>query len=119
MKGSLRFLFAILLTFPFFASAQVNPDALTPYSSGIIGVINGILAPVLMAMAFIVFVWGIYKYFILGAAEEKSRTDGRQFILWGIIGFVIILSVWGLVSLVMGTLGLSATTTAPLPPLIR
>ena len=102
---------------PLLASAANGIDIsyITPYSDGIINVINGILVPVLMAVAFIVFLWGIYKYFILGAANESEKGDGRKFAMWGIIGFVIIVSLWGLVNLVMGTLGLSAGT-APPPP---
>lgn len=106
---------------PLVAAAQasgysgINVSAITPYSSGITGVINGILVPVLMAIAFIVFLYGVYKYFIQGAADEKSRTDGRQFTLWGIIGFVIILSLWGIVNLFMGTLGLSVGSAPAFP----
>ncbi len=99
-----------------FAQTGINPNILGQYSSGIIGVVNNILVPVLMAIAFIVFLFGVYKYFILGAADEKSRTEGRQFSFWGIIGFIIILSLWGLVNLLMGTFGLQAGVPAPPPP---
>ncbi|OGG76434.1 hypothetical protein A2950_00835 [Candidatus Kaiserbacteria bacterium RIFCSPLOWO2_01_FULL_55_19] len=99
-----------------FAQSGINTSYLTPYSTGIIGVVNNILVPVLMAIAFIVFLWGVYKYFILGAADEKSRTEGRHFSLWGIIGFIIILSMWGLVNLLMGTFGLQAGVASPPPP---
>lgn len=81
----------------------VNLNVIKPYSDAIIALINSFIVPVLFAIAFLTFLWGVYKYFILGAAEEKSREDGRQFILWGLIGFVVILSVWGLVGLVANT----------------
>lgn len=104
---------------PLLASAQtgINLAPISTYSTGIINFINGILVPVLMAIAFIVFLWGVYKYFILGATDETSRKDGRQFTLWGVIGFVIILSLWGLVYLTMNVLGLSIMG-APPPPTI-
>ena len=104
---------------PLLAAAQtgINPTAAMSYKNGIVNFINGILVPVLMAIAFIVFLWGVYKYFILGAADEKNRTDGRQFTLWGIIGFVVILSLWALVNLIQGTLGLTGGH-APPPPTI-
>lgn len=60
----------------------------------------------LMALAFIIFIWGVYKYFILGAAEEGEKSEGRKFAMWGVIGFVIILSVWGIVNIVKDTLNL-------------
>lgn len=93
----------------------INPEPIIQYSSGIIGVINGILVPVLIAIAFIVFLWGIYKYFIYGADNESDKGEGRKFAIWGIIGFVIILSLWGLVNLVMGTLGLSVGSAPAFP----
>ena len=96
-------------------AAGIDTSYITPYSNGIINIINGIFVPVLFALAFIVFLWGVFKYFILGAANEDDRKEGRQFVLWGVIGFVVILSIWGIVNLLMGTLGLSAGT-APAPP---
>lgn len=101
---------------PIFAVAQVNTTQIKKYSESIIVVINSYLVPVLMAIAFIVFLWGVYKYFILGATEEKSRTDGRQFVMWGIIGFVIILSVWSLVTILASTVGLTTGGVGPTPP---
>lgn len=94
---------------PLVAAAQtgINLNAITPYSNGIINVINGILVPVLMAVAFVVFLFGVYKYFIQGAASDTERATGRQFTLWGVIGFVVILSLWGIVNIFMSTLGLS------------
>jgi hypothetical protein len=97
------------------AARGIQLSSIEPYSTGLINLINNILVPVLMAIAFIVFIWGIYKYFIYGAAEEKSQTEGRQLVLWGLIGFVIILSLWGIVNLFMGTLGLSAGTVPRYP----
>lgn len=70
------------------------------YSTRIIEAINFYFVPALMAIALITFLWGVYKYFILGAANDTERETGRQFVLWGIIGFVVILSFWGLVSIV-------------------
>ncbi|MHB1163173.1 MAG: hypothetical protein ACYCZZ_01430 [Minisyncoccota bacterium] len=94
----------------------ININAIKPYSDGIINVINGIFVPVLFALAFITFVWGVFKYFILGADSDTERAAGRQFVLWGVIGFVVILSVWGLVAVVGNTFGLSPGGSAPSYP---
>jgi hypothetical protein len=99
-------------------AAGIDTSYITPYSNGIIGVINNILLPVLISIAFIVFLYGVFKYFIKGADNETERETGRSFVLWGVIGFVVIFSVWGLVNLVMGTFGFSANTNAPNPPTI-
>ena len=67
--------------------------------------INGVLVPFIFAIAFLVFVWGIFKYFILGGGEQASRDEGKQFMLYGIAGFVIMVSVWGIVNLLSSGLG--------------
>jgi hypothetical protein len=118
MKKISYTILALASAFPLLASAQgINLSYITPYSDGIINVINNILVPVLIALAFIVFLWGVYKYYIYGADNEAERTTGHQFILWGVIGFVVILSLWGLVNLVMGTFGLTTGRPPAFPTL--
>jgi hypothetical protein len=94
----------------------INLGVITPYSEGIKNLINSVLVPVLMAIALITFFWGVYKYFILGADSETERATGRQFVLWGIIGFVVIVSLWGLVAIVGGVFGLQPGGSAPSVP---
>lgn len=107
---------ALLAPLSAVAQSGINVDAIKPYSDGIIKIINGILVPVLFAVAFIVFLFGVYKYFIQGASNESAKGEGRTFAMWGIIGFVVILSVWGLVGIVISTLGLTSGGGAPTPP---
>ena len=76
----------------------VNQEWAEYYRDTIVWAVNSVLVPILMAIAFIVFLWGVFNYFIRGAADEKSRTDGKKFVMWGIIGFVIISSLWGVVN---------------------
>lgn len=97
-------------------AGSVNLGFIKGYSTGIISIINDVIVPVLFAIAFLMFVYSIYLYFILGAAEEESRTKGKQFLLWSIVGFAVIFSVWGLVNIVMSTFGLTPGGVAPKLP---
>lgn len=101
-------------------SAGPNVQALTPYRDAILFLINGIFVPVLLAVAFIIFLFGVYRYFILGAENEESRAKGRQLVLWGVIGFAVIVSFWGLVALAVSvfsfTPGGSASSNGLHPP---
>lgn len=99
--------------------AQASPTPTTPTSGSgggtftlrpfeqilqqITGFIDA-LVPVIFAIAFIVFIWGIFQYFIFGGADEEKRKMGRQLAVWGIIGMAIMFSVWGLVRILTGTL---------------
>ena len=81
----------------------------------IIDSINNIFVPVIFAVAFIVFVWGAFQTFILGANDEETKTKGKNLMLWGLIGFFVMVSVWGLVSILTGSVGFGNPNQATLP----
>lgn len=81
----------------------------------VIDVINGVLVPVLFAIAFIVFLYGVALKYIFSAGDAAKVSEGHKLILWGLIAFVIMISVWGLVNVVANTFGLQGAY-APPPP---
>jgi hypothetical protein len=97
----------------FAQTSGLNTQYLQGYSTTFVNLINGVLVPVLMAVAFIVFLYGVYKYFIYGGDDEEARKTGRQFVLWGVIGFAVIMSLWGLVNLLAQTFNLGQFGTGP------
>lgn len=76
-------------------------------STGIIGALNTIAIPVITTLAFGIFILGIVKYFFLNQDSEDKRAEGREFIFWGILGMVVLFSVWGFVNIVLSTLGVA------------
>ncbi|MGB4076429.1 MAG: pilin [Minisyncoccia bacterium] len=66
-------------------------------------IVDAVISPLIFAAAFVVFIWGVYTYFIAGAANEEKRKEGRTFVMYGLIGFFVIVSVWGIVRLLTGT----------------
>lgn len=81
----------------------------------LIYLINAVVVPLIFAIAFLTFIWGVYQYLIAGAADAEKRDKGRNFIIYGIIGFFIMVSVWGLVNVVVRTFGFGAESRPPLP----
>ncbi|HCG99027.1 MAG TPA: hypothetical protein DE036_04295 [Actinobacteria bacterium] len=106
---------------PLLAAAQTGIDAsrITQYSDGIIDLINSVFVPVVMAIAFLVFLWGVYKYYIYNADSETERAKGHQTMLWGLIAFVVILSIWGLIAVIRTTFGVGETVNTPAPPIFN
>lgn len=88
---------------PIAALAQSNVNNISDAGSFIIGIINNILVPVLFAVAFIVFLWGAFQVFILGAQSEETKEKGKSLMLWGLIGFFVMVSIWGLVNILTGS----------------
>lgn len=100
---------------PFVSFAQVVTD-LTGVGGWIINLINNVLVPVLFAVAFIVFIWGAFTTFILGANDDDVKTKGKNLMLWGLIGFFVMVSIWGLVNILTGSIQFGQTvgpTTVP------
>lgn len=99
------YLVPVALLVPVVTFAQGDLTGVTTFAQNIIEFINGTLVPFIFAVAFIVFIWGIFTYFIRGGADEGKRDEGKQLMLWGIIGFVVMVSVWGIVNLLANGLG--------------
>jgi hypothetical protein len=78
-------------------------------------IIGSSIIPFIFAVAVVMFIWGVVKYFIINADEEKKRAEGKQFMLWGIIALAVMISVWGLVNILGTTFGLGSDTLKFLP----
>lgn len=90
-------------------------DKLGAFLQQFITFIDNYLVPLLFAVAFIVFIFGIFQYFILGGADEEKRTKGRSLMLWGMIGFFVMVSIWGILNLLVNSLGFSSSARPNLP----
>lgn len=62
------------------------------------------IIPFLITIATVSFIWGIIQYFLNPDNEEK-RKKGKDYLLWGLIGLFVMVSVWGLVGVFSNTFG--------------
>ena len=67
-------------------------------------VINPVIE-IAFIIALVVFLWGVVEY-IRGGDSEEKRKIGRQHMLWGVIGFVIMFGVFGIITLITNTVGI-------------
>ena len=101
--------FGLALT-PFFAFAQstcgtAQSGTLEAILCEISNILNTVI-PVIIVLGVVYFVWGVVSYVI--ASEEEAKTAGRNRMIYGIIGLVVIVSMWGLVAIVTKTFGLNS-----------
>ncbi len=69
---------------------------------------NAVLFPLitlLMAMAFLVFLYGCFEY-VRNAASDQGREQGRRHILYGVIGMLVMLSAYSILQLAASTFSL-------------
>jgi len=68
--------------------------------------------PMLVTLAVVIFIIGVIKY-ISKADEEAGRKEGKNLMIYGIIGLFVIVSIWGLVGIIQGTFGLGTNVLIP------
>jgi hypothetical protein len=61
------------------------------------------LIKLMLALAVIYFLWGVFLY-VKGADNETARKNGTSHIVWGLVGFFIMLGVYGILDLVTSTI---------------
>ena len=93
-------------------SAYAGQANLNSFLCKIAELLNAVI-PVLIALAVVFFVWGVVTYVV--SSEEEAKKKGRERMIWGIIGLVVIVGMWGLVRLVTNTFGLNNATNITLP----
>ena len=67
--------------------------------------LNETLIPFILAIAFLIFIWNTFRYFILGGASPESQKKAKQSAIYGIAAFVVIVSFWGIVNLLVQGFG--------------
>ena len=66
-----------------------------------------ILNPIILLLfgaALVLFLWGGFM-FIRDAASDEGRETGKRALFWGIVGMVIMVSVYGILRLAVNTFG--------------
>ena len=108
MKKIAGYSFGSLLALsPVLVFAQSDFGEVDTFVQSLSGFINSTLIPILLAVAFVVFIWGIVQYFLLaGQDNSDAQSKGKMLMLYGIIGFVLIVSIWGIVQLLTEGLNL-------------
>ncbi|TAL49576.1 hypothetical protein EPN83_00315 [Patescibacteria group bacterium] len=81
-------------------------------ASGILNKINAVilnpLILLLFTIALLFFFWGIFQ-FVSRTGDETKRAEGKKHILWGLVGMFIMFSVFGLIRIILNTLGVTPT----------
>ena len=90
--------------------AATTATVSTVINDKLIPILNDVLF-LLMAVAVVVFVWQVIRYFILSA--ETDRKNAGLYVMYSIIGFFVILSLWGIVNILSGTFGISNDANKP------
>lgn len=109
------FVTALLLgiSLPYVTSAQNNVRNLKDLVEVLVGYFN-VAILIIASLAVIVFVWNIFKYFIYDT-DSANKAEAGKYLMYSLIGFFVMLSLWGLVSIVRETFILDNSSPGPVP----
>ncbi len=97
--------FTVVLLSSSFVFAQGNIIEPTGIQKLVFKINENIVNPAivtLFAVAFVLFVWGIVEY-LRKANDATAREVGRRHMLWALVGFVIMLGIYGIINLLITT----------------
>lgn len=76
---------------------------------------NNVLIPFIIGIGFLVFVFGMFQYFIAGGANDEKKEKGRGLMIYATLGFVLIIVFWGIINLLTSSTGLDGKTLENAP----
>lgn len=97
---------SVIFFVPFVAFAQSNLINLLYLAMQIINLV----IPLLIAVALIVFFWGLISY-----VRKADSGEGRKIMIAGIVALFIMVSIWGIIRLIGNTLGIQPGSTLVAP----
>lgn len=63
------------------------------------------LVTLMFIVAMVVFLWGVFQY-VRNGTEEAARAQGARHMVFGIIGFVVMLSAVAIFNIALATFGI-------------
>ncbi len=66
-----------------------------------------ITIPVISGLTLLIFFWGLAKFIMAVGGDEKAVAEGKNLMIWGIIGLFVMLSIWGILHFLTDQFGFS------------
>jgi hypothetical protein len=99
----INYISIILATFTPLVTFAATGKKLSDIIGQIVGYLN-LALQLMMGLAVVLFVWNVINYYIKPGSTD--RAEAGQYVMWSLIGFFIILSLWGLVNILISTFDL-------------
>lgn len=67
-------------------------------------VIQSFLIPIIFGLTLLFFLWGVTQTWILQSDDKESIQKGKQIVVASIIAFIVMSSIWGIITMVQVSL---------------
>lgn len=69
-------------------------------------IITSAVIPLIFTLAFVVFLWGIFRF--ISSSDKTKKEDAKNYIIWGMVGLFVMVSLWGIIKILGDTLGIQS-----------
>lgn len=114
MRRFPEYIVSMLLAFIPLAAFAAAPTTLKEFATLLVKILQTI-SGLLMVSLSVGLIWGVVVFFA-NAENEQKRESIRGYLLWGVIGLVVIVGIWGILGLVSGTFGWAVGIPQLTPP---
>lgn len=92
--------------FPRIAFAQELTENVASFMDRVFEVLLQPFIGLLFTLALVLFLYGMMRSVTATDRSSEDAKKGRQHMLWGIIGMFVMMSVFGIMRLILNTLGI-------------
>lgn len=89
---------------------EIFPVAYASMSTLINSIERVVINPLILlvfTLALVYFIYGVMQ-FVLNPTNEEIRKSGKSHMLWGLVGLFIMIAVFGIMRLILNTLGVNS-----------
>jgi len=98
IKNYILFVLLFIGLVPYLVSAQLTGSSrLSDFLHSFQNLL-ALVVPTIFGLATVYFLWGVTN-FILNAGNEKTRRDGINKMIWGIVALTVFASIFGIIRL--------------------
>jgi hypothetical protein len=65
------------------------------------------MIPVIAGLTLLTFFWGLAKFIMAVGGDEKAVAEGKNLMIWGILGLFVMVSIWGILHFLTNQFGFS------------
>ncbi len=100
------FIYSLLCFYPYLSYAQYtrSTNRLSQFLLSFGGLLS-LATPAIFGLALIYFFWGTAN-FILSAGNEKTRRDGINKMIWGLVALFVFVSIYGILGALQSAINL-------------
>ncbi len=74
-----------------------------------------LIIPILFGLALVYFFWGVGQFILNDAGNDKTRSEGKGKMIWGVVALFVMLSIWGIINLLGNLIDIPVGSQVNLP----